>query len=810
MLRHAIIILWGLLFSHFYTAAQTQPDEAALLQSRLDAYNIQNPSQTLIVVTDKNVYAKNEMLWFAGYILSHPDHLKDTASVLIATWVDDVTNKVLLQKKFPIRNQLSTGNFLVPDSTMPGAHHVIFSTNLLNHNQSIGTYSLPVSVKTNLALNYTTALTLPDSLNRADKMGVGIALVPTVYKQLMPGAKFTYRLNGQKPQRVELNKLGKGVVYIDKKEIRPGNNTLYTTTHFNNEEYAANIKLPVAQKNEDSLHIRFYPEGGNLVYGLESRVVCEARVAGNPVPVASTLLRDGNTLFPVSINADGTGNFTIRPQKGSRYSLKAIWKDKSYYFSLPEILQEGVVIKIPEAVVDDSVHIEVQSNRPRDISITMHNAAVAIGTPVITVKSVSNILIPIKEMRGIYTITLFDDQARPLAERLIFAQYHQKAHVDITLNKDGFGSRDSVHALLQINGAGRQPLTSIVTISCVAMNRMATDIRKDLESVYYLENELEDVSLYIPQGRLIDNKPLLEEALLLKGWRRYKWQQLQNTGGDTASVIKSAVTGQLLRFEKKVKKPEQLVLIKDGNLSTGDADTDGNFLLDEHDLLVKDGRKLFIKVMGKNKDGFQYKITDSLLKLTADAAHSQNVAPPIIKIRLEDDLLNDMNKQEKGKTLETIVVKSQTNFLSSGAGGINECGDYVCQFGILNCRNHPFPFSKPIVGHTYSTNMGGGAMTTVYQGCKGGTIPNASPVINTDYLIYQAREFYGMESTLRKQDTEEMMSTIYWKPLSYTDDTGKLECSFFTADLKGAYLFTVQGIAADGSLIFGQKLLRVQ
>jgi len=55
-----------------------------------------------------------------------------------------------------------------------------------------------------------------------------------------------------------------------------------------------------------------------------------------------------------------------------------------------------------------------------------------------------------------------------------------------------------------------------------------------------------------------------------------------------------------------------------------------------------------------------------------------------------------------------------------------------------------------------------------------------------------------------------MMSTIYWKPLVYTDDTGKLDCSFFTADLKGAYQLTIQGIAADGSLLFGQKLLRVQ
>lgn len=799
MLRHAIILL-VFLFPPFVAAAQSQPDITALLQSKLDAFNIQQPRQTLIVVTDKNVYAKNEMLWFAAYLFPQPESVKDTASVLLATWVDDVTNKVLLQKKFPIRNDFSAGNFLVPDSTMPGAHHVIFSTNLLHHNHPIGEYSLPVTVKTNIALNYTTALTLPDSLNTADKMGVSIGLVPLVYKQLMPGAMFTYRLNGQKPKRIELNKLGKGLIYIDKKDIRRGNNTLYTTTHFNDETYAINIKLPATETNEDTLRIRFYPEGGDLVYGLESRVMCEARVAGNPVPVTAALQQDGNTLFPVSINTDGSGDFSLRPLKGSRYSLKAVWKDKNYYFDLPPALHEGIVIKIPAAVVDDTVQITVQSNIPRTISITMHNATIAIGTPAMPVKSVSNFLVPIKEMKGIYTITLFDEQARPLAERLIFARYPQKAHVDIALNKESFGIRDSVHTTLQISSKDHQPAPSAITVSCVAMNRLSTDLRKDLESVYYLENELRDLTLYNQQGRLMDNKPLLEKALMLKGWRRYQWQQLQNMGGDTATIVKSAVKGQLFRFEKKVKKPEQLVLIKDGNLGMGDADAEGMFLLDERDLLVKDGRKLFIKVMGKNKEGFKYKITDSLLKLTADAARNQNFDPPMMKTGFEEELLEDMNKQEKGKTLETVIVKSRTSFQGYGS---NECGDYLCQYGILNCINHPYPFEKPIAGRTYTTNANGLARTVLYQGCKDG------PVINTDYLLYQAREFYGMDSTLRKQDTEEMMSTIFWKPLLYTDTSGKLDCSFFTADLKGAYLLTIQGIAADGSLIFGQKLLRV-
>lgn len=800
MLRLTMILLFFLLPA-FDIAAQAPADISTLLQQKLDAYNVQHPGQSLIVVADKNVYAKTEMLWFAAYLLSQPASIKDTATVLIATWVDDITNKVLLQKKFPIRDHFAAGNFLVADSTMPGPHHVIFSTNLLHHDQSIGSYSLPVSVKTNLASNYTTELTTPDSLRTTDKIGVSIALIPTVYKQLMPGAKFTYWLNGQKQQRIELNKLGKGVIYIDKKMLHSENNVLYTSTHFNNEEYHANIKMPAPQKAEDTLSIRFYPEGGNLVYGLKSRVVCEAKVAGNTVPASAVLLQDGKALFQIPINAGGKGVFTFRPQRGSRYSLQATRNNRDQYFDLPPVLDDGIVINIANAVVNDSLQLEVQSSAPRTISIAMHNATAAFGTPKTRVTAISRIMIPIQEMKGIYTITVFDEKARPLAERLIFARYDQKNKVEIHLNKDDFSTRDSVHTSLQITGPAGQPAPAALTVSCVAINRITTGIRKDLESIYYLENELEGITLYNEQGRLLDNKPLLEELLLLKGWRRYTWQQLQHGNTDTATIIKPEVKGRLLRFEKKVKKPEELMLMKDEGLSIGHADQEGNFILSKDDLVVKDGRKLFIKVIGENKDGFRYEITDSLTKIAAIAASNKNFDPPVIRGLFNDAVKEQMNAQEIGKTLETVVVASPGRFYAYGS---SECGDYVCQYGVLNCVNHPFPFSEPVVGSTYATNANGINKTVVYQRCKD------DPIINTNYLIYQAREFYGMDSTLLKQDTEELMSTIYWKPLTYTDSMGKLELSFFTADLKGPYLITVQGIAADGSLIFGQKLLRVQ
>ncbi|WP_295714882.1 hypothetical protein, partial [Mucilaginibacter sp.] len=68
--------------------------------------------------------------------------------------------------------------------------------------------------------------------------------------------------------------------------------------------------------------------------------------------------------------------------------------------------------------------------------------------------------------------------------------------------------------------------------------------------------------------------------------------------------------------------------------------------------------------------------------------------------------------------------------------------------------------------------------------------------------LYKAREFYSpkYEGPKTVMQTNDLRTTIYWKPDIITDKDGNTSLSFFNADTKGTYRITVEGIDTDGNI----------
>lgn len=135
-------------------------------------------------------------------------------------------------------------------------------------------------------------------------------------------------------------------------------------------------------------------------------------------------------------------------------------------------------------------------------------------------------------------------------------------------------------------------------------------------------------------------------------------------------------------------------------------------------------------------------------------------------------------------------------------GNANPCGDYVCQYNILNCPNHTIPYKWPVKGQRYRT-FGG---ELIYQGCdyeNNMYLPPAS-------LVYLPRTFLGMDSTLLKQEFPEYLSTLWWQPFKKLSKDADNQIRFHTSDQKGVYLITVQGFAENGQPFYGEKTIRVE
>lgn len=94
----------------------------------------------LFLHTDKNIYMAGERVWFAGYLLNMPDTLRKMNNVLQLTLTDSSGTKILLQKRFPFGEGLTSGDLQLSDSMQAGRYGLLATTNLVSGN-NIPVYS---------------------------------------------------------------------------------------------------------------------------------------------------------------------------------------------------------------------------------------------------------------------------------------------------------------------------------------------------------------------------------------------------------------------------------------------------------------------------------------------------------------------------------------------------------------------------------------------------------------------------------------------------------------------------------------------
>jgi len=160
---------------------------------------------------------------------------------------------------------------------------------------------------------------------------------------------------------------------------------------------------------------------------------------------------------------------------------------------------------------------------------------------------------------------------------------------------------------------------------------------------------------------------------------------------------------------------------------------------------------------------------------------------------------------DQSNLLQEVSITSRIPMAKAHDYGTNECGDYVCVSGYLNCPAHS-PFSldnrpPPVKGKTYlfmyPAAKGYRVGEFTYQGCLWE---------NDDLAIYMARQFYGVDPLKRKStDEKEYLSTLFWKAFASSSGTAPNNFEFYTGDLTGPFKIKIEGFAADGDFFYEEK-----
>lgn len=806
-----------------FTGANAQtPVSDKIIMEKLDLYASRYPDNRLFVHTDKTLYTNNETIWFSAYLLKSEEKYAGKNTILSVVLFREDNRELLIRDKYLMRDGLSFGSLTLPDTIPPGNYQLAAFTNLLDQDGlPLIAFTQPLTLKSISQQDFNASLHLLDTVirNGMVRARLDIRIEDTKSKEK---AVLDYNIGQHKKQGIVLQE-NSYMITVPAEQLNTPDPVLLTSVMYNKQIQYLSLKLPEVARRK--IHVRFFPEGGSLSAGLKSRVGWEAATdEGLPVKLTGVLYRDEQAADTISTNSYGIGKFSLKPERGSRYTLKVSANDylqKDTVYVLPDPIEDGIVIKLAEAVVKDSLQVDLYCRETRQVKILVHNYNKMFGVFTATASPTGSrlkIVLPALP-KGIATLTLLDERGRPRAERLFFAHYDKKVSAEIVPDHPQYKRRDSVKVKLKLLDKNGDPVKGLLSVAVVQDNRIEGSKRQDIESYTYLDNWLGDLPLN-PSGRGFSDKEYLEDIFLVRGWRRFSWQELMSSTAEDTVVISSPGIAGKVRFRKRpLEQPVSLTVMRDSVFEVIDTGPDGTFTVDEDHFLVNEGRKALVSVNEKNKQPYTIHIQDPYLEAGRSFAESFRIQRKGRAGNVQSTGELSLQGLERSVSLAEVVVNGNKDsgiYGKKGPKGSNRCGDYVDDWGYLN-----YPPSagrstntQPIPGKQYKirTDLREG-LGTVWFSVRGvtytGCYTKESPTIFNVPGIYLARDFYGPTKEAMLLSEPQYLSTLFWRPGLVTNNQGEAEFSFMTGDITGDFRIVVQGLSKD-DMIWGESRFTVK
>ena len=291
-----------------------------------------------------------------------------------------------------------------------------------------------------------------------------------------------------------------------------------------------------SSKTQPASSLRFFPEGGDLVQGIESRVAFKATdQRGLPIRVTGDIVDSkGKKITTFSSIHNGMGYFRLRPETNEQY--KARWKDPSgtaKEINLPAAKQKGLVLEVANA--GKKIQFAIRRSEKADPSFErvhvvaqMHQQLLYRAKANLASSVITSGAIPVEALpTGIVQLTVFSEDEKPLAERIVFV--NQQEHYFITdLNAPLKNFEKRQKNVIQID----VPDTIVCNLSVSVTDADLNVSQKGEDDIFSHMLLTSDIKGYVHQPGYYFSSEAdsvaahLDLVMMTNGWRRFKWEEV--------------------------------------------------------------------------------------------------------------------------------------------------------------------------------------------------------------------------------------------------------------------------------------------
>lgn len=288
-------------------------------------------------------------------------------------------------------------------------------------------------------------------------------------------------------------------------------------------------RLPKAPKH--SLHVNFFPEGGQLVAGMRCRVAFEATDEEGKAASVKGVVTAGAEQVNVTSAYLGRGDFEIDVPASGQVSAIFDYRGSTYNFDLPEAVRSGCVLRLEQEDGNVVADINQHGALPTDslgVLVLCRGRLCAFETMAVSDGPHYRLSWPSQQLpTGVNDIIIIDETGRPLADRLFFVDNHD--YDAQTVKMLGIAS-------------DLAPLQTVVLdFTAPAQARhlsISVRDRRTDEDTYDSGTLLTDLLLSSelkgfvanPDYYFADSSPVrrrhLDQLMMVQGWRRYDYATL--------------------------------------------------------------------------------------------------------------------------------------------------------------------------------------------------------------------------------------------------------------------------------------------
>ncbi len=669
----ALLLLFFFLFSVAFVFGAATNDDPQSILARLEKLRKSYPQEKVYIQLDRPYYSIGDTVWFKSYVVNAEKNQLSALSKILYVELINEKDSIKQSLRLALRAGTVWGDFTLADSLSEGNYRVRAYTNWMRNFSD--EYFFDKTIRIGNALSNNVVAKTSYALSKEGNN-----------ERVLADITFT-ELDGKPLAQKEVSY----TVQMDFRNIATGKAVTDSTgsvkvNFVNNQPFIlksgkinASIKLSDKQSinkiiplkaTATELKVQFFPEGGQLLYGIASKVAFKVlKPDGFSASVSGYIIdKDKTKLVEFKTGYAGMGVFTFQPMLGNNYKAVISLEDGTERtFDLPRPVTQGYALRVEEMGAD-SLAIKILASPDMVdagaelvlISQSNHVSQLLAQTKVESIVSKFSFA-KSQFPQGILQLTLFTSGTQPIAERLVFINHYQQINIAVSTNKSEYKKREKVqlniHATndqnkpvqgnfsLAVTKESEKPYNELNETTILTSLLLSSDLRGYIEGpAYYFTDST------VERSRDLDN------LLLTQGWRRFVWKNLLS---DTyPSLIYQPeqgieISGRVVALNSSlpVGNGKVSLLASAGDGSTLETATDNLGRFRFNNLVFSDTTKFVLQARNQNgKNNVEIE-----LDYTRPPLVTKNKNLPDIEVNVNHSLLSYLqNRQEQFNEMRSL------------------------------------------------------------------------------------------------------------------------------------------------------------